>query len=588
VEGSGALSVVVQGPSGCGKTSLLRDYFSLCGRTVGDSVMVVHLGEQIDSKVLLGTFTCTAVPGEFVWMPGLLTKCVLNGHWIVLEDIDFAPPDVISLLLPLVKTRRLNLPGYYEPVVSARDFKLFLTQRTASTGGLEAGHMVAGLLKVLEDHSVTLTLPPHTTDDIEKVISSEYPDLESFTKQLALTVVEQGVSLRHVLKLCNRIVPQVAHGRLTSVPDMMLDVLDCFCGHLSGEKKLSKALKLSHLCGGLTQNMVEQLCFSHMPSLQTSPSTFSVGRSYIGRSRSSQSKVCYSHTQSSLSLLEAVSRCVQMAEPVLLVGETGVGKTATVSYLASVTGHKLVVMNLSQQTDSIDLLGGYKPVQMVHIVAPLKEEFEELFRATFSLKQNAHFLASVQTCVTKKQWKKLLKLMVHSVESAQKRTKRSDKNMYAKWGKLGLKLKKLRQQLLKSQTFAFTFDEGALVEAVKEGWWILLDEVNLASAESLQCLSAILEAHSNSLLFMEKPDSEPVTRHPDFRLFCCMNPSTDVGKKSLPENIRNRFTELYVEEPTSTADLSVMIQDYLKNDCPSNSLVEGIVRGSHKPLHLHI
>ena len=51
MEGSGALSVVVQGPSGCGKTSLLRDYFSLCGRTVGDSVMVVHLGEQIDSKV---------------------------------------------------------------------------------------------------------------------------------------------------------------------------------------------------------------------------------------------------------------------------------------------------------------------------------------------------------------------------------------------------------------------------------------------------------------------------------------------------------------------------------------------------------
>ena len=35
---------------------------------------------------------------------------------------------------------------------------------------------------------------------------------------------------------------------------------------------------------------------------------------------------------------------------------------------------------------------------MVHIVAPLKEEFEELFRATFSLKQNGHFLASVQVC----------------------------------------------------------------------------------------------------------------------------------------------------------------------------------------------
>ena len=35
-------------------------------------------------------------------------------------------------------------------------------------------------------------------------------------------------------------------------------------------------------------------------------------------------------------------------------------------------------------------------------------------------------------------------------------------------------------------------------------------------------------------------DSEPVERHSDFRLFCCMNPSTDVGKKSLPDSIKNR------------------------------------------------
>jgi midasin len=87
-----------------------------------------------------------------------------------------------------------------------------------------------------------------------------------------------------------------------------------------------------------------------------------------------------------------------MSEPVLLVGETGVGKTATINYLAQVTGNKLVVMNMSQQTDSTDLLGGYKPVQMVHIVAPLKEEFERLFHATFSHKHNARFLASVQVC----------------------------------------------------------------------------------------------------------------------------------------------------------------------------------------------
>ena len=51
-------------------------------------------------------------------------------------------------------------------------------------------------------------------------------------------------------------------------------------------------------------------------------------------------------------------RCVQLNEPVLLVGETGVGKTAAVGYLATITGNRLVTMNLSQQTDSTDLLGG--------------------------------------------------------------------------------------------------------------------------------------------------------------------------------------------------------------------------------------
>lgn len=44
-------------------------------------------------------------------------------------------------------------------------------------------------------------------------------------------------------------------------------------------------------------------------------------------------------------------------------------------------------------------LFSYKPLQMIHIVTPLKEEFEQIFRATFSLKQNARFLASVQVRV---------------------------------------------------------------------------------------------------------------------------------------------------------------------------------------------
>ena len=35
-------------------------------------------------------------------------------------------------------------------------------------------------------------------------------------------------------------------------------------------------------------------------------------------------------------------------------------------------------------------------------------------------------------------------------------------------------------------------------------------------------------------------DTEPIVRHENFRLFACMNPATDVGKKELPLGVRNR------------------------------------------------
>lgn len=56
--------------------------------------------------------------------------------------------------------------------------------------------------------------------------------------------------------------------------------------------------------------------------------------------------VCVSHrekqtfaaTRPSSVLLEQLAVCVTKGEPVLLVGETGTGKTSTVQYLAGLTG----------------------------------------------------------------------------------------------------------------------------------------------------------------------------------------------------------------------------------------------------------
>ena len=42
-----------------------------------------------------------------------------------------------------------------------------------------------------------------------------------------------------------------------------------------------------------------------------------------------------------------------------------------------------------------------------------------------------------------------------------------------------------------------------------------------------------------------------------------MNPATDAGKRELPAALRNRFTELWVPEPSGREDLRALVHSYL-------------------------
>lgn len=67
-------------------------------------------------------------------------------------------------------------------------------------------------------------------------------------------------------------------------------------------------------------------------------------------------------------------------------------------------------------------------------------------------------------------------------------------------------------------------------------------------------------------------------RHPGFRLFGAMNPASDIGKRNLPINIRNRFTEIYVEELDSEEDLIILVKEYLHTlSNLSPALVQSVV-----------
>lgn len=89
----------------------------------------IQLGDQTDSKILLGQYRCTDVPGEFLWQPGVLTQAVLNGYWLLLEDLDSATQDVCAVLTNLLENNFLNVPGFRENLKITPGFQLFVTLR---------------------------------------------------------------------------------------------------------------------------------------------------------------------------------------------------------------------------------------------------------------------------------------------------------------------------------------------------------------------------------------------------------------------------------------------------------------------------
>jgi midasin len=86
----------------------------------------------------------------------------------------------------------------------------------------------------------------------------------------------------------------------------------------------------------------------------------------------------FTFTKSVLRNIERILQAVMMKESVLLVGETGTGKTTLVQEICTLKGKKLSVFNVSQSTDSIDLLGGFKPVDLKCLLEPLYVRFIEI------------------------------------------------------------------------------------------------------------------------------------------------------------------------------------------------------------------
>ena len=605
-----------------------------------DELLELHIDEETDSKTLLGCYAATDVPGEFAWRPGALTTAVRTGKWVLLEDVDSCPAEIQAALVQLFKQRILPLGGRRDERCHP-NFRLFGTCTTSIStdhvNGFDSSKSkrrpaiangVAGRRIFHPNLWRRVHVDPIPFSELREISQELYPFLPLTVLDAALNVlrvldqsgrVEGGDCLvgensKRTVELSDPGILRVGNfgnwgGRQSSVRDYMkllsrvahnikfepgvqfatesqrtlclAETIDIFAASIpSVMQRRDFVVKVAVPTWDVSVDLAVTYVEARRPTFETTDQFVTVGRAAIPNSISRVDKTPgnFADTSYALRLMESIGVCISQNEPTLLVGETGCGKTTLVQRLAVATGRELIVQNLSLQTDSTDLLGGYRPLEIRTLARRAYLHFVEIFVSSFSRSQNAEFLAYVSEAFEKGHWKRLSQCFRRASKMGQKKMRGLEANKHESgieerlssffstesWESFHAAAERFERQRVAGESgLAFAFTEGALVDAIRTGKWVLLDEINLASSETLERLCGLLDDGQGSLTLTERGDTEALQRHKDFRILAAMNPATDTGKKDLPASIRARFTEIYVDELVESSELRTVAARYL-------------------------
>ncbi|KAF8967136.1 hypothetical protein BDZ97DRAFT_1903538 [Flammula alnicola] len=562
-------TLLTSAPS-AGKALLLTHLSALLYPDNRNQIVTIHLADtSLDPRALLGSYVSSTVhPGTFDWKEGVLVRSMREGKWVVFEDIDRGSSEVLGVIKPLVESlglgkwiggrAQLNVPGR-GTVIAHNDFMLFATRSLlpARNGSFHSPNFF-GSHKFSE---VIIQSP--SIDELRSIVNVKFARLAGGAGEAAInlwnSVVNLGsrvsgrdVGIRELLKFCQRVdnlLPSSYqpmdidsdHARTARFAeifpnpslreDMYLEARDIFFGAGTLTASTRAHLKaVAQVIGdelGLDSDRQQWV-------LEGKVSEFDVEKDANGRTRlpARSTKVDFSPSPArpfsmhkpAVLLLSRIASAIAHGEPV-------------VSHLASLLHRPLVSLNLSHQTESSDSSeASSQSMPYTRISAARKVCWT--FWCNFQQEEKEKFEIEVRKAVDECKWKRAVGKRRMIGPRKRRRTERVEpKSSEHGWTTFLHEVEEFEVQHVHGKG-------KALNQALRSGDWVLLDEVNLASSETLECISGLLHGPTASITLTEHGSLEPVPRHPDFRLFACMNPATDVGKKDLPPPIRSRFTEI--------------------------------------------
>ena len=523
--------VLIEGPTSTGKTSSIE---YLAKRT-GHRFVRINNHEHTDIQEYLGTYVSDPATGKLVFQDGLLVRALRHGDWIVLDELNLAPTDVLEALNRLLDdNRELVIPETQEVVRPHQDFLLFATQNPP---GLYGGRKV--LSRAFRNRFLEVYFDDLPQAELEVILCQRCRIAPSYAKKIVrvfqeLTTRRQSTrvfeskhgfaTLRDLFRWAGR--DAVGYQQLAENGYMLLAE--------RARRAEDKVIVKEVIEGEMGARIDEDKLYG----LQLSDAEFS---NFLGRDLPSSHLIW---TGSMRRLYSLVLKALQHNEPVLLVGETGCGKTSVCQMYAEAESRVLYSVNCHQNTETADLIGALRPVRNR---ATLEAE---------AIQEATRILADLGVAHVPNDTEGIRKAIVSAQRSI---TLAPDPT------------RALQEILLKLRRLSAMFEwhNGPLIQAMTEGGVFLLDEISLADDSVLERLNSVLEP-GRTMVLAERggvsADMASVTAANGFQIVATMNPGGDYGKKELSPAMRNRFTEIWVSSVDQRKDLETIADGSWKHD----------------------
>ena len=500
-----ACPLLLSGPPGAGKTAVLREVAAMAGR----SFFAVQCHDALTVQDFFGGFAPVADADghhRFVWRCSLLVEALREGALVVLEDVQQLPSELWQSLIPLMDA---SAPGAVQPLGCPTPVHVDapLIFATCTTGDDDAGR---GVPPELAMHFMEVAVPDMSEVDLraiaERLVGARHADpavtdglLAVHYNAVPIAAAADGAdqrTVRALLKLVRCLGPADADPLEGLAVAAGLLYADC-CPAPRDQDRVRSFIATTF---GLSPDVVAGLGTSGAePSGTGAPDAF-CRTPFVER------------------LMGRLEVAVRSGCAVLLEGPTCSGKTELVRQFARRQRRALTVVSVHAEMELADLLGGPAPCVQFQdravsanprqVTALLHETLRLLLPHVDAPSAIGKALLEAPDAPAR------AALLSHQLESCPLPP--------AVLQEARQRLETLRARLASAARggAAFSEMEGPLVRALREGQWVLLDNLNFASPA---LLAALLPLMGEAQGPYQNAACGAVPVHADFRLFATSN-----------------------------------------------------------------